>query len=149
MAGANYVLDKGFVVLSTYNTSDAAGVTAYRCVAMNTTTGVIDLNATATVFSIGVVQEAVDASKVLTGKVVADVRVMGITKVRVSDTSGTIVLGSKVAPSGTGVNKGGVKLAVTTNAPLGIVVGPVPIGTPAAGDLIDVLLTPGVGALLS
>jgi len=149
MAGANYVLDKGFDVLSTYNSSAAAGVLAYRCVAINSTTGKIDLNATATAFSIGVVQESVDATKVATGKVVADVRLMGITKVRVSDTPGTIVLGSRVAPSGTGANSGGVKLAVTTNAVLGIVVGPVPIGTPAAGDLIDVLLTPGVGAILS
>ena len=149
MAGANYVLDKGFEVLSTYNSSAAAGVTAYRCVAMSTTTGKIDLNATATAVSIGVVQENVDASKVATGKVIADVRLMGITKVRVADTPGTIVLGSRVAPSGTGANAGGVKLAVTTNAVLGIVVGPCPIGTPAAGDLIDVLLTPGVGAVLS
>jgi hypothetical protein len=149
VAGPNYVLDKGFNVLSTYNSSDTGGVLAYRCVAINSTTGVIDLNATATAFSIGVVQEDVSASRVVTGKVVADVRLMGITKVRVSDTPGTIVLGAKVAPSGTGANKGGVKLAVTTNAPLGIVVGPVPIGTPAAGDLIDVLLTPGVGAVLS
>jgi len=141
VAGANYVLDKGFEVLSTYNSSAAAGVTAYRCVAMSTTTGKIDLNATATAVSIGVVQENVDASKVATGKV--------ITKVRVADTPGTIVLGSRVAPSGTGANAGGVKLAVTTNAVLGIVVGPCPIGTPAAGDLIDVLLTPGVGAVLS
>jgi hypothetical protein len=149
MAGANYVLDKPFDVLSTYNSSAAAGVLAYRCVVLTTPAGKIDLNATATVFSIGVVQENVDAVKVATGKVVADVRLMGITKVRVSDTPGTILLGSRVAPSGTGANAGGVKLAVTSNAVLGIVVGPVPIGTPAAGDLIDVMLTPGVGAILS
>ena len=147
MAGPNYVLDKGFPVLSTYNSSDTAGVTAYRCEAMNTSTGVIDLHATATTRSLGVVQESVDASKVVQGKVVADVRLMGITKVRVSDTPGTIILGSLVAASGTSTNKGGVKLGVTTNVPLGIVVGPLPIGTPAAGDLIDVLLTPGLPAL--
>jgi hypothetical protein len=149
MAGANYVLDKGFVVLSTYNSSAAAGVTAYRCVAMNSSTGLIDLNATATALSIGVVQENIDAAKVATGKAVADVRVMGITKVRVSDTPGTIVLGSRLAPSGTGANAGGVKLAVTTNAVVGICVGPVPIGTPAAGDLIDMLLIPGGVAVLT
>jgi len=147
MAGANYVLDKSFPVLSTYNTSDSLGVTAYRCVAQSSSTGIIDLNATATTASVGVVQENIDAVKVATGKANADVRVLGISKVRVSDTPGAIVIGSKVAASGTSNNKGGVKLAVATNVPLGIVVGPLPIGTPAAGDLIDVLLTPGMPVL--
>lgn len=150
MAGSNYLLDKAFEVLSTYNSSAATGVTAWRCVAINTTTGRIDLNATATARSIGVVQENIDAAKLgaaSVGKVFADVRLLGISKVRVSDTPGTIVLGSFVAPSGTGANAGGVKLGVTTNVPIGIVVGPAPIGTPAAGDLIDVLLIPGLPAL--
>jgi hypothetical protein len=147
MAGSNYVLDKPFPVLATYNASATTGVLAYRCVAVNSTTGRIDLNATATAASIGIVQENVDATKVVQGKVLVDVRIIGITKVRVSDTPGTIVLGSKVAASGTAANLGGVKLAVATNVPLGIVVGPVPIGTPAAGDLIDVLLTPGMPVL--
>jgi len=122
-------------------------VTAYRCVAQSSSTGIIDLNATATTPSVGVVQENIDAVKVATGKANADVRVLGISKVRVSDTPGVIVIGSKVAASGTSTNKGGVKLAVATNVPLGIVVGPLPIGTPAAGDLIDVLLTPGMPVL--
>jgi hypothetical protein len=148
MAGSNYVLDKAWEVLSTYNSSAATGVTAFRCVAPNSSTGRIDLNATATVLSIGVVQENIDAAKLANvGKVYADVRMMGISKVRVSDTPGTIVIGSRVAPSGTGANAGGVKLAVSTNVPIGIVVGPLPIGTPAAGDLIDVLLTPGAPPL--
>jgi hypothetical protein len=148
MAGANYILDKAFEVLSTYNSSAAAGVTAYRCVAANSSTGRIDLNATATTPTTGVVQENVDAAKLANvGKVFVDVRLLGITKLRVSDTPGTIVIGSKVAPSGTGANAGGVKLAVSTNVPVGVVVGPCPIGTPAAGDLIDVLLTPGLPAL--
>jgi hypothetical protein len=149
MAGPSYVLDKGWDVLSTYNSSAAAGVTAFRCVAANSTTGKIDLNATATTQSIGVVQENIDAAKVATGKAVADVRMLGITKVKVADTPGTIVIGSKLAPSGTGANAGGVKLAVTTNAVIGICVGPIPIGTPAAGDLIDMLLTPGGVAVLT
>lgn len=147
MAGASYVLDKSFEVLSTYNSSAAAGVTPYRCVAASTTTGKIDLNATATARSMGIVQEAIDQTKVATGKAVADVRMHGISKVRVSDTPGTIVIGSLVAASGTGANSGGVKLAVSTNIPIGMVVGPCPIGTPAAGDLIDVLLTPGAAVL--
>jgi hypothetical protein len=149
MAGATYVLDKGWDVLATYNSSSVNGVTAYRCVAANASTGKIDLNATATVLSIGVVQESVDATKVAQGKVVAAVRMLGITKVRVSDTPGTIVIGSRLAPSGTGANAGGVKLAVTTNAVIGMCVGPIPIGTPAAGDLIDMLLIPGGVAVLT
>jgi hypothetical protein len=142
MAGSNYVLDKGWDVLSTYNSSAAAGVTAYRCVTA-ADTGKIDLNVTATQRTTGIVQENIDAVKVATGKVVADVRMMGISKVKVGTTPGTIVMGSLVAPTATG----GVKLAVSTNIPVGMVVGPVPIGTPAAGDLIDVLLTPGAPPL--
>ena len=47
-------------------------------------------------------------------------------------------------------------LSITTKSPYAVRalaelarsgVGPVPIGTPAAGDLIDVLLTPGLPAL--
>jgi hypothetical protein len=143
--GSNFVLDKGFLVLSTYNSSAASGVTAFRCVSVNSTTGVVDLNATATTRSIGIIQETVDAAKVATGKVVADVRMLGITKLRVSDTPGSIVIGSFVAASGTGANAGGVKLAVSTNVPVGICVGLT--GTVAAGDLIDVLLTPGLPVL--
>lgn len=143
--GSNMVLDKGYLVLSTYNSSAAAGVTAFRCVKVDATTGVIDLNATATAVNVGVVQESVEAAKVATGKVVVDVRLLGITKLRVSDTPGAIVIGSKVAASGTGANAGGVKLAVATNSPIGIVVGLT--GTVAAGDLIDVLLTPGMPVL--
>jgi hypothetical protein len=143
MPGANYILDKGFQVLSTYNSSAAAGVLAYRCVAASTSTGKIDLNATATTRNMGVVQENISADRVATGNAVADVRVLGITKVVVAATPGTILFGSLVAAS----TAGGVKLGVSTNIPLGIVVGPTPIGTPAAGDLIDVLLTPGLPAL--
>src|SRR6267378_5526225 len=139
---ADYVLDKGFPVLATYNTSDALGVTAYRCVALNSS-GQIDLNATATAANIGVVQENIDAVKVATGKAVADVRLSGVTFVRLSDTPGAVVIGSKVAASGTSANKGGVKLAVSTNIPLGIVIGLAGATAVAAGDLVQVFLTPG------
>jgi hypothetical protein len=143
MAGANFVLDKTFEVLSTYNSSAAAGALAYRCVTASTSTGKIDLNATATTRSLGILQESVDAADIATGKVGASVRLLGISKVRVAATPGTILFGSIVAAS----TAGGVKLAVSTNIPVGIVVGPYPIGTPADGDLIDVLLTPGCPAL--
>lgn len=146
MAGANYILDKAFEVLSTYNSSSANGVQAYYCVTANSTTGRIDLQATATNRVTGIVQENIDATKLGTasvGKVFANVRLLGVSKVKVAATPGTIVIGSLVAAS----TAGGVKLGVSTNIPVGIVVGPVPIGTPAAGDLIDVLLTPGLPAL--
>jgi hypothetical protein len=143
MAGANYVLDKGYVVLATYNSSAAAGALAYRCVTAAAATNKIDLQATATNRVTGILQESVDAAKIATGKVVADVRLLGISKVRVAATPGTIVIGSIVAAS----TAGGVKLGVSTNIPVGIVVGPNTIGTPADGDLIDVLLTPGLPAL--
>src|SRR6476660_2519520 len=80
MAGANYVLDKGFTALSTYNASSSNGVQAFRLVKI-TAQDQIDLNVLATTISIGVVQEDVDVAKVATGKAVVDVRILGISKV--------------------------------------------------------------------
>jgi hypothetical protein len=141
MAGSNYVLDKGFPVLSTYNSSSASGVQAFRGVKV-ATTGTIDLavDAVATSGNVGVVQENVDATKVATGKVIADVRLMGISKVIVGVATG-ITIGKRVM-IGTG---GAAILAATAGSSvLGIVVGTDPsAGTIAANDLIDVLLTPG------
>jgi len=137
--GANFVLDKGWPVLSTYNSSAAAGVLAYRVVGF-AAGGTIDLNATSTARSVGVVQENADQVKVATGKVTADVRMMGITTV-LCTTAASVVLGSVVSPT----TNGGVKLAVTTNIPIGVVVGIT--GTLADGNLIQVLLTPGLPAL--
>lgn len=137
--GANFVLDKGWPVLSTYNSSAAAGVLAFRVVGFGAG-GTIDINATSTARSVGVVQENVDAVKVATTKVIANVRMMGITTV-LCTTAASIVLGSIVAPT----TSGGVKLAVSTNIPLGMVVGIT--GTIADGNLIQVLLTPGLPAL--
>lgn len=141
MAGSNYVLDKGFPVLSTYNTSNASGVTAFRVVKAIAATGTIDLAVAATAASLilGVVQENVDRTKVATGKVVADVRLLGITKVVVDGTPGTINHGTRVTCGAAG----GVVAAATTNYVVGIAVG-VPSGTAVAGDIIDVVLTPGV-----
>lgn len=141
MAGSNYVLDKGFPVLSTYNSSNANGVTAFRVVKAIAATGTIDLAvaATATGLQVGVVQENIDRAKVATGKAVADVRLLGITKVVVDGTPGTINHGTRVMCGAAG----GVVLATTTNYLVGIAVG-VPSGTAVAGDIIDVLLTPGV-----
>lgn len=141
MAGSNYVLDKGFPVLSTYNTSNANGVTAFRVVFVGTN-GQIDLatGAVATTGNIGVVQENVDRTKVATNKVVADVRLLGISKVVVQTAAG-ITIGKRVM-AGTA---GGAILATGAAASvLGLVVGTSPsAGAIADGDIVDVLLTPG------
>src|SRR5438876_9153081 len=107
---ADYILDKGFPVLSTYNSSAAAGVTRYRCVktSVSGTTAFIDVNAVATTANLGVVQEDIDQVKVAGGKAIANVRLLGVTWVYASDTPGAIVIGSKVAASGTSTGIGGV-----------------------------------------
>lgn len=140
-AGANFVLDKAFPVISTYNSSAVAGVQQFRFVKFGATAGTIDLNVASTTRSIGVVMENIDAAKVATGKANADVRLLGIATVVVT-TATSIVLGSTVMSSTTG---GAVLAATATNIPLGVVVGIT--GTITAGDYIQVLLTPGLPAL--
>lgn len=77
--GADYVLDKGWKVLSTYNSSAAAGVLAFRVV--KTAAGdTIDLQTASNAASLGVVQESIDQTKVATGKAVAAVRLQGVSK---------------------------------------------------------------------
>jgi hypothetical protein len=141
--GGNYILDKGYQVLKTYNSSAAAGVTRYRAVKLTTVSSAIrlDLNVSATVFSIGVVQEDIDQVKVAYGNAVANVALLGITKMYVNGTPGTIAIGSPIMVG----NAGGAILATgtSTNFSIGFCVGmSVPGATPAAGDLIDVLLNP-------
>lgn len=141
---ADFVLDKGFPVLPTYNSSSANGVQWFRAVKMSVSgsTNYIDLAVAHATGGIGVVQENIDAAKVATGKAVANVRLLGITKM-VVQTGTSLAIGSLVA-AGTA---GGAILAVTSDLALGIIVGmSVPGGTVAAGDIIDVLLTPGAKA---
>ena len=142
---ADYVLSKGYPVLSTYNSSAAAGVLAYRVVKMSGAgSGLIDLctDATATTLQVGVVQENVDQVKVATGKAVANVAVMGVAKCVVNATPGTINVGTRVMCGSTG---GVIAAATTGSKVLGICVGATTLtGTIAAGDIIDVQLTPGV-----
>jgi high-affinity K+ transport system ATPase subunit B len=137
--GANTVLDKGILALSTYNSSAAAGVVAFRTVKW-AAGGTFDLSVADTDVIIGVVQENIDQVKVATGKAVADIRLMGITTV-LCTTAASIVLGSKLTPS----TNGGVKLAATGDVPCGIAVGIT--GTIADGNLIQMLLTPGMPLL--
>lgn len=142
---ADHILDKSFPVLPTYNSSSVNGVQAYRCVKVSTANAVptIDLQTTAATgaVTLGVVQENIDAAKVATGKAVANVRVMGVTRVVANTTPGSIVLGSKVMCG----SAGGVVLAATAGSTvLGIVISMSVVGgTVAAGDQLDVLLTPG------
>lgn len=139
-SGANFVLDKAFNALSTYNGSSTNGVQQFKLVKF-AAGGTIDLNVASNTRSIGVVQENVDAVKVATGKVMVDVRLLGISTVTCT-TAASVVLGSVVMSSTTG----GVLLAATTgNIPVGVVVGIT--GTLADGNLVQVLLTPGLPAL--
>lgn len=141
MAGSNYVLDKGIPVITTYNTSNANGVIAFRAVKI-TSAGVMDIQLASTAGNIAfVVQENIDRAKVATGKAIADVRFLGISKVTVGVATG-VVIGSRVMPNGT---DGSVITATGATAQvLGIVVGTnATQGTVATGDIIDVLLTPG------
>jgi|ERR1051326_309258 hypothetical protein len=142
---ADYVLDKSYPVLSTYNSSAAAGVTNYRVVKMSGAgSGFIDLctDATATTLQMGVVQDNHDQVKVATGKAVANVRVLGVSKVVVNSTPGTINIGTRVMCGSAG---GAIAAATTGSKVLGICVGATTLtGTISAGDIIDVQLTPGV-----
>lgn len=133
--GADYVLSKGWKVLSTYNSSAAAGVTAFRGVKI-AAGDTIDLNVAATTMGIGVVQEAIDQDLVATGKAVANVAMLGTSKLYVQ-TAASIVQGSRLTLG----NAGGAVIGAATNQQIGINLSSI---TVAAGDLIDVLLTPSV-----
>lgn len=129
---ANFIgLDKGFLVLSTYNSSSTNGVQAYFFVKTGGASQTFDLNNVSNGIVLGVVQENVDAVKVATGKVQANVRMAGISKVTagaaltrhtevMSDTSGRAITAAT-----TGNRVQGLALQSAT----------------AAGDIVDVFLT--------
>jgi hypothetical protein len=133
--GANPTLSKGWKVLATYNGSAAAGVTRFRGVKL-AAGDTIDLNVAASTMGIGVVQEDIDQVDVATGKAVANVMMEGITKLYVQ-TAASIVQGSRLTLG----NAGGAVIAATGNQQVGINLSSI---TPAAGDLIDVWLTPSI-----
>ena len=120
--------------MSTYNASAAAGVTRYRGVKIGAG-DTIDLNVAATTMGIGVVQEDIDQVDVATGKAVANVRVIGVSKLYVQ-TAASIVQGSRLTLG----TAGGAVIGASGNQQVGINLSSI---TVAAGDLIDVLLTPG------
>jgi hypothetical protein len=139
--GQNMVLDKGFLLLSTYNSSAAAGALSKRLVKFSGTAGAVDLNVAINTRSVGVLMENVDAVKIATGKVVADVRMLGVATINCT-TAASVVLGSLVMSSTVG---GCLLLATTGSFPVGMVVGIT--GTLADGNDIQVLLVPGLPAI--
>lgn len=122
---ANFVLDKGFKVEGT----DAA--VAYRFVGWGTQNWTVDVTPTLGASCPGVIMENVDAAKVTTGKVIANVRVLGIAPVKAA---AALTRGAQVTTDATGQ----AIAAGAGNAVLGIA-----MESAAIGDIIDVLIVPG------
>lgn len=123
---ANFVLDKGFKVEGT------AEAVAYRFVGFGAANWTVDITPTAGAACAGVLMENVDAAKVATGKVIANVRVLGIAPVKVGATP--LVRGGQVSTDATGQ----AIPAASTNSVCGIA-----MESGATGDIIDVLIVPG------
>jgi hypothetical protein len=126
MAGANFILDKGYIL------EGSTAYTAFRFVAAGATDTSVTSTIAAGALALGVIQEDVDAAKVATGKVAADVRILGISKV----TAGAAVtLWAEVVTDTSGR---AVNAATSTHRVLGRALQ----SAAAAGDIIDVLLVP-------
>jgi hypothetical protein len=125
MPGGNYVLDKGFVVITTavaqFTLVKQVAGQPEQCTVVSATT---DL-------PIGVIQQSVATADL--AKQVADVRIMGISK---AIAGGTVAVGDKVKTDAAG--------KVVTNAigTLANVVG-IALSGGVVNDIIDVVLTPG------
>lgn len=125
--GPNYVLDKGFV---------ATGVAAYKLGELVKLSGdgtKCAKTAAGTDQVLGVCQEDIDASKVTTGKAVIGVRLLGISRVLAG---GVVTVGAKLTSDAT-------NRAVTGGAAGTPSFGIALTAAGAAGEYIDVLLTPG------
>lgn len=127
--GPNYVLDKGF------KAEGSAAYLAARFVQSGTAEQSVKLITAVNQKAIGVCMEAVDATKVVTGKAIVDVRLLGIARVEVGAVA--ITKDMKVAPDAAG--KAIVSAAATFSAGVALT-GAQP------GEHIDVLLTPGMSA---
>lgn len=128
--GPNYVLDKGYLVQGT--TAILSGELAVD--------GTVDqsvIRAGAAGDVIGVFQETVDATRVTTGKVFADVRLLGIARVLCG---GTVAKGDRLAADATA-------RAITSARSIAGALAPRVFGRALTagtiGTYIDVLLTPG------
>lgn len=119
--------DKGF-------TMTTATTTRFRAV-MQVTNESVKQADTAGARCVGICQEQVSTADATAGRV-ANVRMEGISRAIAGDTSPT--RGTRVTTD----NQGRLVAATTGNTPIGVVVSAP--GTPAAGDWIDVELTPGL-----
>ena len=141
--GPQYVLDKGF--LATGATAYVFGeiVRAQAGAVMTTTFNSIARATTATVLTttaelLGVVQEDLDTVRLATGKAEIGVRLLGIAR----------VLSGAAVTAGTFVTNDATARAVTVTKAAGgaqqtLLLGFALTGATAAGQYIDVLLTPG------
>jgi hypothetical protein len=126
--GPNYVLDKGF------NLSNAGAAQAiYRFMKFATETTVLQQTA-ATIFTVGVCQDRIEAADSATGNAQVNVRMLGISKVEVGVFTG-IVLGAEIMTDASGR---ALLAATAGNKVVGIALQP----AAANGEWIDVLLTP-------
>jgi hypothetical protein len=125
--GPNYGLDKGLLVQGS-----AAVVfgTAYQG---GTVTQSATPHTATNQRSIGVAQENVDAAKVATGKVFANFRILGISRVRAG---AAVSQYARVSPDASGR----AITSVASSIPLGIAL----TAAGAAEEHLDVLLTPGM-----
>jgi hypothetical protein len=132
-SGPNYVLDKGY---------RATGATAYKSgeLLIASGTGIDCARATsaAALEVLGVCQEDVDVAKVNTGKVIVDTRLLGIARV---------LSGAAVAVGDRLQNDTTARAITLTQAAAGAQpkrsFGKALTAATAAGQYIDVLLTPG------
>jgi len=127
--GPNYVLDKGFLC------QGVAALAAARFVQAGTVEQSQTPHTAVNQRALGVSMEAVDAAKVATGKVFADVRILGIARV---EAGAAVAKMSRVSPNATGQ----AIVSVASSIPAGIAL----TAAANAGDHIDVLLTPGMPA---
>jgi len=126
--GPNYVLDKGHVF---------TGSAAYKMGELVVASGDGTKCARATVAGAkvrGVCQESVDVAKVLTGKVVGDIRMLGIARVLAGD---VVAVDARLTNDAT-ARAVPVAATVGTKESFGVAL----TAATAAGQYIDVLLTP-------
>jgi hypothetical protein len=135
-SGPNYVLDKGFLA-----TGGSVAYSLGELVKQATTNFSGDSVAKASAGTddvIGVCQENVDANKVATGKVVVDIRLLGISRV---------IAGAAIAMGDRLVSDASARAVPSARAAAGAqparVFGRALNAATAAGQHIDVLLTPG------
>lgn len=128
--GPNYVLDKGFLAKD--------GAVAYKAgeVVAQTADGIGIIRATTADAprTVGIVQENIDANKVGTGKAVLGVRLLGISR---AIAGGAIAVGDPLT------NDTSARVVKQTTAG-GPAFAKALTPATAAGDMIDVLLTPNV-----